>query len=536
MLTYALRRGIAYLLAMNCTKEERLARMGHKDGEGVYWRSYRNQTSTVDFQAIAHRVDAEDVSMLSSISLNRRADAPTKLSEEGYRTVYNDPAVSAATTREIELLDSLLETYRTLDNAKRTDRDGFQRYDEARVKARVIRETLRGKLFQEEYRAHFNAPCPKVTVEKSMVPSADPGPPKLQAQSTASMSPSFDGDDEDLDEVRFQQVIEVDESNIDPQLLQNAANAIQSMFDEADAASEQSEDTTEEKIPARPIVETRSLQRGYSKVLVAPWTVTDAVSRALLSGQDSSLSRSELGDAMIEAFNHLYISDQFYPSQHPLPGANICRFCTSALPVSEPQVHARACEKRQMVKQLIPFVESRYPVPEECDWTNSKGEYCGRRRFEDHVEFSRHLNNHTRKNVCRFGACAKAIEGVEFESSETFYCHLLSTHALAITFSQKADNAFQFLVYWCGFCCRWLSQLEEDMDAHASGHCDTVYDVIRIDGYAGVELSSKMIQPALCPFCVHNPTLEPAQRFRTLRVSTIQLRTHYQGTSPGHRG
>lgn len=104
LLSYVFRRGIAYLLATHCTKEERSAPMGHMDGDGVYWRSYRNQTSTVDFQAIAHRADAEDVSCLSSVALNRREDAPTALSVEGYRTVYNDTQVLAANKREIELL------------------------------------------------------------------------------------------------------------------------------------------------------------------------------------------------------------------------------------------------------------------------------------------------------------------------------------------------------------------------------------------------------------------------------------------------
>jgi hypothetical protein len=49
LLCGAIRRGAAYLLAMNYTEEERCARMGYKKGDVVYWNHYCNETSTVDF-------------------------------------------------------------------------------------------------------------------------------------------------------------------------------------------------------------------------------------------------------------------------------------------------------------------------------------------------------------------------------------------------------------------------------------------------------------------------------------------------------
>ena len=71
IISTTLRRGDAYLLAMNVSKEERRARMGHSDSDSTYWSHYRNRTSTLDVQAIVHGVEALDMTMHSSVTLGR---------------------------------------------------------------------------------------------------------------------------------------------------------------------------------------------------------------------------------------------------------------------------------------------------------------------------------------------------------------------------------------------------------------------------------------------------------------------------------
>lgn len=243
------------------------------------------------------------------------------------------------------------------------------------------------------------------------------------------------------------------------------------------------------------------------------------VSSALL-GDSDPLSQAQLGDMMVETFNHLYINDQFYPGQHPLPRTNICRFCNSSFPSAEPQVHAQACQERQLLKQVQDIVEMRYPIPETCGWASATWcRLCKRKGkdFNARFEFSRHLVCHGMQKLkpCRFGDCVNATEAVPFASAESLYCHLLSAHGIVVSWG-KGPTACLWMVYWCGFCCRWFSQLDQDMDIHASGHQDLVNQVIALGGYAGVELGSKMIQPALCSFCVHDHALAFGQRFRTL--------------------
>lgn len=479
----------------------------------------KHQPST--FRPYPAELEEEDISVLSSIALNRRADAPTRLSEEGERSVYNNPEILAATTHEIELLDSLLEEYRTLDEAKAVNPAAVQRYDEACGKTKIVRKLLRAKLFEQEYRAHFNAACPTTTEQATPCAVDSPhGRTERQALSTPLISSTFG--EEDQGESLLDRVLEADDSTIDPRLLEGTAEAMQSLLDSNVGASKPDGEVEElpvegevEELPARPIVEGRSTQIGQCKVLVAPWTVTDTLSQNLL-GHSSSMSRSDIGEMMVEALNHLFISDLFYPGQHPLPGTRTCRFCHSTLPGNEPQYHARSCEKRHKLKQIQHVIMSRYPVPEFCDWSSAKGGHCGRKTFESHYAFYRHLfTGHEIKNVCKFGACFSAIETVDFGSKESFYNHLLAVHGIAITSAKKVENSFTGMLYWCGFCSRWISQLDDDMDAHAFGHLDAANSIIRLGGYAGLELSAKLIQPALCPFCVHNQYLEFGQRFKS---------------------
>ena len=74
---------VSSLLVMNCSEEERCARMGHKTDDSVYWTHYSN----VDVQALARDVDGQHVSRFFAIELKRKVDAPKVLSEN-FRKVY----------------------------------------------------------------------------------------------------------------------------------------------------------------------------------------------------------------------------------------------------------------------------------------------------------------------------------------------------------------------------------------------------------------------------------------------------------------
>ena len=118
LISYCLRRGAAYLLALHCSAEEKCYRMGHRPGDRTYWKYYRCDTSTNDFQGVARGVQQEDVSRLSSISLNRREDAAKFISASGIAQVSGNPEIIALGDAEIQILDRLLVAHGTLKKAQ----------------------------------------------------------------------------------------------------------------------------------------------------------------------------------------------------------------------------------------------------------------------------------------------------------------------------------------------------------------------------------------------------------------------------------
>jgi hypothetical protein len=127
-----LRRGAAYLLAMSTTKEERCARMGHSDSDTTYWSHYRNEISTFDFQAILHGVQAEDMTMHSSLTLGSAvANAPRRLSKKGYEGMFRDSHLEALREKSLDMLDAVLEAHGSTANAQRTGSADYNVYKAA---------------------------------------------------------------------------------------------------------------------------------------------------------------------------------------------------------------------------------------------------------------------------------------------------------------------------------------------------------------------------------------------------------------------
>lgn len=145
---------------MNCTEEERYARLGHKTGVSVYWIHYRNEVSTVDFQAIAHKTNLEDVSMLSSISLDRRRDAPETPSAEGFHQVGKATEVIELQNRRSELLDTILTRYGSLKNAQQVDASLSTGYHRVWMDLRDTKARLHRAASEKESRGHFQTVCP----------------------------------------------------------------------------------------------------------------------------------------------------------------------------------------------------------------------------------------------------------------------------------------------------------------------------------------------------------------------------------------
>ncbi|KAG8355992.1 hypothetical protein FVEN_g6171 [Fusarium venenatum] len=72
---YCLRRGAAYVLAMNVSDDMRCFLMGHNPGSNAYAKYYQSKTSTIDFPSMLRGSDQTSALPRGSILLNRSADA-----------------------------------------------------------------------------------------------------------------------------------------------------------------------------------------------------------------------------------------------------------------------------------------------------------------------------------------------------------------------------------------------------------------------------------------------------------------------------
>lgn len=149
LISYCLRRGAAYLLAMKCSEEERCSRMGHQASDAVYWKYYRCETSTVDFQGLARDIDQEDVSRLTSITLNRRENAVKFLSASGFAQAVRDPEVIALSNAELEIMDRLLVVHGSIKRAREAQDPEYSLYIQTQKRTQAEREFARAKLFQQ---------------------------------------------------------------------------------------------------------------------------------------------------------------------------------------------------------------------------------------------------------------------------------------------------------------------------------------------------------------------------------------------------
>lgn len=180
LLPGCLRRGSAFLLAENCTAEERTARMGHDNRDNVYFAHYRNEDLTHDFQAIVHSVEAENLEIMGSIALNRKVDAPRYPSDAGVLAALRDPELVRLLEEKAPLYDEIVLKYGSISKAEAADPRLFKEYKAATKKATKYRSRLLANTFQQEYRAFFQQDVVVAAVPED-IPDCFPLDPALGA-------------------------------------------------------------------------------------------------------------------------------------------------------------------------------------------------------------------------------------------------------------------------------------------------------------------------------------------------------------------
>lgn len=526
LVTYCLRRGAAYLLAMNCSEEERCGRMGHKTGDTVYWSHYRNEVSTVDFQAIAHRTEVEDISMLSSIALNSHADAPKRLSIEGFQKVQKSPDLSALIEIESRLLDTLLQQG-SIAEATKCGGKAFEDYDRARKNVRNLKASLRAAEYRKEYRNFFDLlrpsskPRPDADVTSKPVSNSN----VVDSESVLNINPTEFNSASCSNAIESSVVsnFEVIESGgMLEEVVEDdfVAEDMGAIFSAADDVATFDDSTTADLNPEP----RRRLQLGINRTLVLSATVVDDIPSAMFC-DDGQTSETLVGNTMVAAFNHLHAIDFFYPDHEPLPGTYVCRFCQTHLSsVTIPSDHARKCAKEKMLgatNVTIARLAAGANVTESrCAWYSNGDKQCQRTEFKDVMAWSSHTEIHFRtrekthgKLLCRLHPC----KDVPLANKILLNDHMIAIHGcpLLSTSQTRPDPALR-LVEWCGYCCRWISQVETPFEKHLKDHEAIVGEIVQLEGYHGTQIAARMIVPTINPFRAHDKSLDVWSRLHTL--------------------
>ena len=279
--------------------------MGHQPGDYSYWKYYRSECSTIDYQAIAHGAEIQDVSMLSSISLNRTVDAPQRLSIEGHQRVTPSPEFLALQEVETALLDRLLVAHKSLKEAAKVTSTVFADYERTRINVKSLRKKLREAEYRQEYKNFFLTPYPTSKPSQTSDdfidpagaqglanPAAEPPSADYPLHTSTPTQPPLDAND------------------------QFRPDDMEAIFSSADDVN---------KNGSGVILDShRRMQLGMDKVVKMNTTMVDDIPSALFKGE---LNDTELSNVMVAAFNRLHQIDFFLPGQEPYPCTYECRFC-----------------------------------------------------------------------------------------------------------------------------------------------------------------------------------------------------------------
>lgn len=538
MLPKVLRRGSAYMLALTVDKEERSARMGHTDTNTAYWSSYRNTTSTVDFQGLRHGVDQENVAMMSSVFLgtgNSGEQPPDRVSAEGMVKVRRDARLLKLLTEQSAVSDELLEKYGSFDKARALDPERYADYMHIRKQYGTRESHLVEREYKIEYKAYWEARKHSGTdgSEQQQEPPSTEAPPSPEDQ--------LDEIDHLLDELDKEPTDSHD--GIDPVDAQaeaesaEALSALVSSLDQGEAAGDfldaVQEDTGDCGGQQEPDASSSPSSRSFSFRQTARHSIVDELAAHLYGPPSENITWNSLSAYFVTAFNHLHESDRFYPSQEPLPGTLCCRFCGHHLSeikedktgnqfrAKRPHIHVYMCEAERLAQDILDKLEERD--------AGALSTACPLQRLDvtdgmTVVACSSQLKkgpkvwNHTR--ALHHGSvgphCLAHGTPIRFSNWSDLRMHIVKAHSAPVSIlNTKADGSIDLkeLIFFCPFCQVLIPRTVELEEAHLATHFDDAVETVTTIGLAGMWRLARWAHPAFCPFCLYDATLSATKRF-----------------------
>ncbi|KAI9887806.1 MAG: hypothetical protein M1823_000328 [Watsoniomyces obsoletus] len=155
VVSYCLRQGAAYALSVGTSDGHLRFLLGHQNKASTYWSCYKAEVSTIDFHSVAPGLEAQDITMMVRVSLQRRADAPRRISQEGLQRVMMDPRLQPLDEQYEKVLDEVVQQHGMVVNASQPPTCFYQRYQDAWNQRNTMQRVLSGQIGKEEYCAHF---------------------------------------------------------------------------------------------------------------------------------------------------------------------------------------------------------------------------------------------------------------------------------------------------------------------------------------------------------------------------------------------
>jgi hypothetical protein len=391
---YAWRRGVAYLLDAQTSAGARRYLMGHKSNSEIY-SAYMSKTSPVDLQGMYRNLEQQNLQPMMCISLNKKKDAPKRISTAQHRAALMDPSYQALAAEVTALHEALCHEYGSLVASSRAADPRFDDFRRLTSKQYSLRATLIRKRFGEEYNAFFET----TTCLVAPPPPPPPPPPPI----VEGLREDEDHEDHDNDEGEEQG--DSSQSLFVPQQDLATPSASSSLFSLSAFESTLSISTTcpddadEDEFPIDPalllaaepttsfeasIEEMRLQMEGVGPMEGEKRTVGAGEERPSSKGGafmaveelnvqpnctttprlhglpgkagfyvyntggsryhfgsgvcmnmnellNSGQDEAELASRLIESFLTTHAIDAFYPGEEPFPGTYCCRFCNVSL-------------------------------------------------------------------------------------------------------------------------------------------------------------------------------------------------------------
>ena len=387
-----------------------------------------------------------------SISLNKKEDAPTRISDAGYADVLADPALTALDRAFSTIAANLCSEHGSIVAASRAHDPRFEEYRSVSIQRRVLKASLIRKRFKEEYAAFFTqAACPQAPAEDHLaqqdatqslpIRAADSGGVQKDFANTTSSrlsssaastdglpldpllfadesTPSISDDSLFLSELDLPEsaadILRPSDENALPLVESSTQALLEGEAEDGEGATDLADQIAATQLLAEPTSRLHGLpdkplkshvhQTGSSRYFVGSNRCV-----GLYEALPEGVNEARLMQKAIECFSITYRIDTFFPGQEPSLGTFSCPICHIELVRKEgeydPEMgrsawsHSFNCSRKVFLDTAKEDLRARCPFNQPCQFQKlvtgsaTSLQACGH-VAKSQINLFNHLQNH----------------------------------------------------------------------------------------------------------------------------------------------